>query len=242
VYTITNTFERTKVLKLEAHWDRLEDSARREGIPLRLDRARLQAALRHMIEEADYGNVRFRVTVSREQPECLILSCEPFNPLAPSVFEKGVRVALVQDTARHNPEAKTTDWQINRQAIEAALPPDVFTGILVSGDGELLEGLSSNFYAILGGELWTAGTSVLPGIAQLIVLDVAPAVLPVRREAPRLADLPRYNEAFLTSASRGIVPIVQIDTTVIRAGTPGPLTCELRARYLAWAAAHMEEL
>jgi branched-chain amino acid aminotransferase len=242
VYTITNTFGRTKVLKLDAHWNRLEDSARREGIPLRLDRPRLQAALRQLIEEADYGDVRFRVTVPASDPTCLILSCEPFKPLAPAVYQQGVRVVLVQDLARENPEAKTTDWQINRQAIEAALPNGVFTGILVSDEGELLEGLSSNFYAIVDGTLWTAGGGVLPGIAQLIVLEVAPDVLPVRRDAPRLADLPRFAEAFLTSASRGIVPIVQINDTVLGEGAPGPLTQTLRARYQAWAAAHMEEL
>ena len=242
VYTITNTFERTKVLKPDAHWNRLEDSARREGIPLRLDRPRLQAALRQLIEEADYGDVRFRVTVPHATPDHLILSCEPFKPLAPAVYEMGVYVVLVQDLARENPEAKTTEWQVDRQVIEAALPKDVFTGILVSGDGELLEGLSSNFYAILDGELWTAGGGVLPGIAQLIVLEVAPDVLPVRRDAPSVADVPRFAEAFLTSASRGIVPIVRIDDTVPGDGAPGPLTRELRARYLAWAAAHVEEL
>lgn len=242
VYTITNTFERTKVLKLDAHWDRLEDSAQREGIPLHLDRPRLQAGLRQLIEEAGYGDVRFRVTVPRANSERLILSCEPFKPLAPSVFEHGVRVVLVLDTARHNPEAKTTDWQINRQAIEAALPSDVFTGILVSDEGELLEGLSSNFYAILDGVLWTAAEGVLPGIAQLIVLEIAPDVLPIRRDAPLESDLPRMAEAFVTSASRGIVPVVQIDDVTLGDGTPGPFTRALRDRYLDWTRKHLEEL
>ena len=242
VYTITNTFERTKVLKIDAHLNRLEDSARREGIPLALDRPRLRAALRQLIEEADYGDVRFRVTVPRADPSRLILSCEPFHRLPASVYEQGVRVVLIHGAARHNPAAKTSGWMVDRQAIEAALPEGVFTGILVGEHGELLEGLSSNFYAILDGELWTAGGGVLPGIAQQIVLEAAPGVLPVRREAPLAADLPRLAEAFLTSASRGIVPIVQIDDAVLGDGQPGPLTRDLRERYLAWAAVHMEGL
>jgi len=242
VYTITNTFERTKVLKMDAHLNRLEDSARREGISLALDRSRLRAALRQLIEEAGYGDVRFRVTVPRADPAHLILSCEPFKPLAAAVYEQGVRVVLIHGAARHNPAAKTSEWMLDRQAIERNLPEGVFTGILVGEHGELLEGLSSNFYAILDGELWTAGGGVLPGIAQQIVLTVAEGVLPVRRDAPLAADVPRMAEAFLTSASRGIVPIVQIDDAVLGDGQPGPLTRALRDRYLAWAAAHMEEL
>ncbi|HYO88111.1 MAG TPA: aminotransferase class IV [Candidatus Limnocylindrales bacterium] len=242
VYTITNTFERTKVLKINAHLDRLEDSARREGIVLRLDRVRLRAAVRQLIEAADYGDVRFRITVSKSDPIRFILSCEPFRTLPAVVFEQGVRVVLVHDAARHNPEAKTTGWMMDRQAIEESLPKDIFTGVLVGDGGELLEGLSSNFYAILDGHLWTAGGGVLPGIAQQIVLEVAPAVLPVRREPVHATDIPRLSEAFVTSASRGIVPVVQIDDAVLGNGAPGPLTRKLRERYLAWAEANLEEL
>lgn len=242
VYTISNTFEGTKALRLNAHLNRLEDSARQEGIPLALDRPRLRAALRQLINEAGYGDVRFRITVPGTDPTVLILSCEPFRPLPTATYEQGVRVVLIHGTTRHNPDAKTTDWMLDRQAIEASLPSGVFTGILVGDYGELLEGLSSNFYAIVDGELWTAGAGVLPGIARQIVLEVAPGVLPVRREAPLTADMQRMTEAFLTSASRGIVPIVQIDERILGAGTPGPLTHVLRERYQAWANAHLEEM
>ncbi|MBE0689304.1 MAG: hypothetical protein IH587_04185 [Anaerolineae bacterium] len=59
VYTITNTYARTKVLKIDAHFDRMEDSARRAGMALTLDRGRLRAALREMIVDAGFGDVRF---------------------------------------------------------------------------------------------------------------------------------------------------------------------------------------
>jgi branched-subunit amino acid aminotransferase/4-amino-4-deoxychorismate lyase len=52
VYTVTNTYETTKVLKFGAHLDRLEDSARREQVPLKLNRAVLRAALRSMMLQA----------------------------------------------------------------------------------------------------------------------------------------------------------------------------------------------
>lgn len=242
VYTITNTYHTTQVLKLDAHLDRLEDSARRAGIPLALDRARLRAALRSMIEEAGYGDVRFRVTVPKEQPDTLILSIEPFKPLAAEVIAHGVRCATVKDAARHDPAAKTTDWMHDRGAIEGALPPGVYTGLLLGENGAILEGLSSNFYAVLNSELRTAGAGVLPGIAQQIVFEVAPRVLPLRKEAVTVADVPHLTEAFITSSSRGVVPVIEIDGVPVGDGLPGAQTMAIRHEYVKWMESHLEEL
>src|SRR5215813_11137984 len=69
VYTVTNTYNTIQALKLDAHLNRLEDSARRENIPLALDRRMLRAALREMITQSGFGDVRFRITVPRTQPD-----------------------------------------------------------------------------------------------------------------------------------------------------------------------------
>jgi branched-chain amino acid aminotransferase len=242
VYTITNTYHTFQVLKLDAHLDRLENSARLAGIPLELDRSRLRTALRQMITESNYGDVRFRVTVPKAPPGCLILSIEPFAPPAPEVYTAGVRCVTIADAARHNPAAKTTDWMQDRAAVEKTLPPGIYTGLLLSKTGDILEGISSNFYAILRGELCTAGTGVLPGIAQQIVFEIAPEILPLRRAAVNVIDIPRLEEAFITSSSRGIIPVIAIDGITIGSGKPGAKTLALRERYAAWVNAHLEEL
>ena len=92
------------------------------------------------------------------------------------------------------------------------------------------------------GELRTAGKDVLPGIAQQIVFEVAPEVVPVRRDAVNVVDIPRLEEAFVTSSSRGIIPVVAIDGVTIGSGKPGVKTCALRERYAAWVDAHLEDL
>lgn len=242
IYTVTNTFEGNKVLKFDAHLDRMEDSARRAAIPLMLDRARLRAALREMIALANFGDVRFRVTVPHAQPDHFILSLEPFQPLSPEFLAQGARVVTAPNSARQNAAAKTTDWMHRRQSIAESLPPGIYDAILLNDAGDLLEGLSSNFYAILGDELRTAGEGVLPGIAQQVVFEIAPALLPVRQEAANIRDLLSIAEAFITSSSRGIVPVVEIDGHRLGDGTPGPRTGALRGRYLAWMQAHLEVL
>lgn len=242
VYTITNTYPSLQALKLDAHLTRLEDSARREGIPLTLDRARLRAALRQLIEASGYGVVRFRITIARETPDEPILSVEPFHPLAPEVYTRGIRCITVTGRHRENPAAKTTGWMTQRRDVQEGLPDGVTEGILVSDDGLLLEGLSSNFYAIVNGVLHTAGEGVLPGIGRQGVYEVAPPIVPLSLEPVRAADIAHLDEAFITSASRGIVPVVEIDGVTIGDGIPGPTTRALRAAYGAWVQTNLEDI
>jgi len=240
VYTITNTYDTFKVLKFDAHLDRLEDSARREDIPLQLDRQKLRVALRDMIARSNFGDVRFRITVPRDQPDHLILSVEPFQPPSSAVYEKGVCCVTLPDSARHNAAAKTTGWMHDREGYK--LPEGIYTGLLLDAEGFILEGLSSNFYAVLDGQLRTAGEGVLAGIAQQIVFAVAPDVLPLCKVAVHKDDIPRLGEAFITSSSRGIVPVIEIDSVPMGDGAPGPFTGQLRGRYAAWVENHLEEL
>lgn len=240
IYTVTNTYNTTQVLKFDSHLDRMEDSARREGIPLHLDRKRLRTGLRQIILESGFGDVRFRVTVPRAQPDTFVLSIEPFTPPSEALISTGVRCITAPGMMRHNPAAKTNDWVQNRS--QFILPTGIYEGLLVSHAGEILEGFSSNFYAVLDGELRTAGEGVLPGIAQQIVFAVAPGILILRKDAVKLTDVPHLSEAFITSSSRGVVPVVEIDQTKIGDGKPGSQTLAIRQAYNAWVKQHLEEL
>jgi branched-chain amino acid aminotransferase len=195
-----------------------------------------------MVDEAGFGNARFRINVPREQPDHIILTLEPFLPQPPEVYTDGVRCVTVPDSARPNPRAKYDRWEHDRRPITEALGENIYTALLLDSAGNILEGLSSNFYAIRDGELHTADEGVLPGVAQQIVFAVAPGILPVRKQAVNMRNLPHLDEAFITSSSRGIVPVVEIDGQQIGQGKPGPLTQSLREAYLAWVEEHLEEL
>jgi branched-chain amino acid aminotransferase len=242
VYTLANTFNTYDTLKLDAHFDRLEDSARRANIPLKLDRDAVRYSLRMLIQAAHYGDVRFRVTVPRATPDRLLLSIEPFTPLAPTIIEQGVRCITAADSAREAAEAKTTHWMHARTKLTAAMPAGIYDTFLLDKAGYLLEGLAANFYGIRNGELRTAGIGVLKGISQQIVLEIAPAIMPVKMEAVHISELQQLSEAFLTSSSRGIIPVVEIDGIRIGDGIPGSYTKQLRAAYQAWLENHLVPL
>lgn len=241
VYTVARTFHGDRALLLDAHLDRLEESARLVDIPLKLDRARLRAALRDLLHEANYPDAKFRITIPRENPECIYLALEPFQPVPQSVQEQGAS-AITVPMVRSNPVAKTTDWMTIRRPAYDSLPPGVYEGILVSSDGRLLEGLSSNFYAVLDGTLYTAGDGVLKGITRRAILSIAPAIVPVKLEALHIDDLPRISEALLTSSGRGVVPITIINGQPVGSGQIGPIVAALRDQYDEWTEAQSEPI
>lgn len=264
VYEVDRTYPGLRILEFDAHLDRLEASARREGMALAIDRPRLRAVLRGLVRralgdeqdvgdeqalgdeatlgdgavlasEAELGSVRFLVRAPFGRPDELEIVIEPFRPPDPALYVSGVVCATMAGARRAHPEAKTSAWMTDRTAF--ALPTGTYEGLLVSADDEILEGATSNFYAIVGGELRTAGAGVLPGIARRIVLAVAPGILPVRLEPVRRDELARVEEAFLTSSSRAVLPIAEIDGLAI--GGRGPLTERIASAYDAWVETHL---
>lgn len=241
VYTITRTYQRDKALLLDAHLDRLEESARLENIPLTLDRPALRAALRTLIQGTDNPDSRFRITAPRHDPSRLYLALEALKPVPDKLRQEGVQCAT-SPAKRHNPSAKTTAWMSQRQAATANLGSEIYEALLTDDEGYILEGTSSNFYAIREGKLYTANAGILNGISRRALLEVVEEVLPVVLNPVGGGEIPRLQEAFLTSSSRGVLAIVAIDGQTIGDGQPGHFTRQLSERYDAWTDAHLEPI
>ena len=241
VYTVSNTYSRTKTLLFDAHLDRLEDSARRQGFAVGYDRKRLRQALRMMIEESGFDDARFRLSVSAQAPDEALLSIEPFQAPASEWIQSGVR-CITSHAARHNPSAKSSEWMHRRRALEAARPAGIFETFLLDRSGRLLEGASSNVYVILDDTLLTAAGGILAGVSRTILLAVCETIVPLRLEAPNIADIARFSEVFLSSSSRGLIPVVELDGEAIGDGRVGATTLALRSAYQAWVDANLEEL
>ncbi len=77
VYTVTRTYPRVRAVLLDAHLDRLEESARLEGIPVSFDRERIRRGLRQLLEDKDHKQTRVRLTVTRSNVNGVILALEP---------------------------------------------------------------------------------------------------------------------------------------------------------------------
>ena len=241
IYTVARTYYATNTVLLDAHLDRLEESAELESIPLQLNRASLREALRDTLVAGGYKDARFRITISRNNPNQILLTAEPLQEVPIEILTEGADVATHCIT-RPNPRAKSNAWLSLRAEASKSLPEHVYEGIVCNSRGELLEGFSSNFYAVKNEKLWTAGDQVLFGITRKIILDITDDLLPHHLYPVTIEDLPSIHEAFLSSSSRGVVPIVKIDGIVIGEGIPGPYTLGISQRYNSWVEENLEPI
>lgn len=225
-YTTLRTYAGYKALRFSDHIRRLEETARLAGQAVQLDEGSLRMALRGLLIGCPKGqDVRIRVTLDLERtPGDIYFTVEPLVVPSPRAYQEGVCV-ITCDLQRQLPKAKLTRFIDRSAPLRSSLPPDVNEAIMLDAGGRFLEGLSSNFFAVLEGVVWTAEQGVLSGITRSLVIECARrAGLPLCLEPPRLDDLPAFNEAFITSSSRGLLPVRQIDQTEIGKTCPGPVT------------------
>lgn len=239
-YSVFRLYPGRRVLRLDQHLARMRRSAAMLGVPFPHDNAWLRRAIRRAVEASGLEMPRVRITVPYDAPESAVILLEPFSPPPPEVYKTGVRVALA-DTPRTMPGAKDSRFIEQRAQLRAA-DPDAYEVLLCDASGRILEGTGSNFYAVLDGKLRTAGEGMLEGIARHLLLEAAPAILPVVLEPVTRDDLPQVTEAMMTSSSRGVVPITRIGDQPIGDGVPGPFTHRLGAAYDAHVETELESL
>jgi branched-subunit amino acid aminotransferase/4-amino-4-deoxychorismate lyase len=169
------------------------------------------------------------------------VSLEPFQPLPAALYEEGV-AARTLPIHRDNPHSKDTRFIATADRAYRDLPPGVHEGLIVAEDGSILEGLSSNFFAVLEGRLRTEEARVLLGVTRALVLEIAQKHLPIDLIAVRRRELPASSESFITSVSREILPVVEIDGERIGEGRPGPRTKALREGLAALVEREAEEI
>lgn len=118
----------------------------------------------------------------------------------------------VRGTPRSNALAKDSAWVRQRQALQDTKPADVNEILLVEPDGGVLEGMASNFFAVVDGAVQTAGEGVLQGTVRSVALLVAEREgIPVVLKAPKLQDVARWEGAFISSTSRLVLPIDELE-------------------------------
>jgi branched-chain amino acid aminotransferase len=231
------------------HLDRLERSAMRIGLRVP-PRADIERAIADTVEAAGNVESRVRVVLTRGSGKLdldpasvddtqLVVIVFPLGPPSPEMYAKGVTVAIVSIT-RNSPSAidpavKSGNYLNNVLALgEARRRMGAYEAILCGADGSVAEGSTSNVFTVVAGEVRTPPLEVgiLDGITRAKVLDLC------RKGGLRLVetrifpdDLRAAEEVFITSATRGVLPVTRVDDRAIGAGTPGPLTKKLMALY-----------
>lgn len=226
-YTSLRTYGGSRVLRLRQHVARLEVSLALQGRPASLSEEAARHALAAALRACGHAESRIRITFA---PPRLFVSVEPFTPLPDSLYREGAWCVTLP-LQRDNPHAKDTRFIVTAGEAYARLPPGVHEGLLATETGEVLEGLSSNFFAVAEGVLRTEAERVLEGVTRSQVLELARGLVTVAFSPIRTGEVPALEEAFITSASRGVLPVVRIDGAAVGSGSPGPITRDLMRRF-----------
>ena len=231
------------------HLDRLERSAQRIGLRVP-PRPEIENAVADTVAAAGNPETRVRVMLTRgvgkldldpasSDDTRLVVIAFPLGAPTPDMLEKGVAVAIVSVT-RNSPRAidpavKSGNYLNNVLALgEARRTSGAYEAILCAADGSVAEGASSNVFAIVGGAVWTPPPEVgiLDGITRAKVLELARgAGIEVVERRIQPDELRGADEAFLTSATRGVLPVTTVDGRALGDGRPGPVTRRLMAFY-----------
>jgi branched-chain amino acid aminotransferase len=253
VYETLRTYHGLPFL-FDRHVRRLRNSAQMLDLPVPLSDAALEARCRDTMAAANLGGgpgseAYIRIMLTRGVGE---LSYDPAACSEPTVvvivrrhvdppfeaYDRGVRVALVSIVRNHpgtvNPLIKSNNLINNALAMHEAARANAFEGVMRNYRGELAECTQSNLFIVRDGTALTPPleSGLLPGITREFLFEIAASVgVPCKESVLHDDDLTGADEAFLTSTTREIVPIVNVDGTPIAAGTPGPLTRRLLSAF-----------
>jgi branched-chain amino acid aminotransferase len=237
VYTALRTFDHNKFLCLQEHIERTKRSMALLGWDYQLDEPLLRRALHEICSTSPFPEMRVRLDVLAEPAAALgvdsrlLVAVMLFTPPDPALYERGVAVGIARELSRQNPLVKAADFAVRRRRYPVGQTA-VYEHLLMDEDGRLLEGTSSNFYAVKDGRVYTAGEGVLEGVTRRIVLELLPALdIPVTMQGVTLAEVAALDEAFLSGSSRAILPVVDIDGHPIGSGRPGAIGRRLLLAY-----------
>ncbi|MCA2001056.1 MAG: aminotransferase class IV [Chloroflexi bacterium] len=229
----------TKVLGLQAHLQRLYAPAAESGLKPSVDEAALRVRLAELAKLNLPKESRIRLILTRTDGT-VYAGVQPFEPLPDSIYQNGAHV-VTSNVSRSNPRIKGTDF-IAKSAEQRKLVKGGVFEVLLTRNGKILEGMTSNFYVIRNdATLITARSGILLGVTRRAVLRLARGEgMSIEYRAPEVGG--KFDEAFLTSSSRGIVPIVSIDNQAVGRGSVGKWTKRLMKAYREYVERKAEEI
>jgi branched-chain amino acid aminotransferase len=234
----------TKVLGLQAHLDRLFVPAKAMRLKPAVDENTLRTRIAEIVQANLPNESRVRLILTKDAGR-LYIAFQPFIAPPQEIYENGVHV-ITSDVSRSDPRIKGTDF-ISKSAEQRKLVTGDVYEILLVHNGKILEGMTSNFYAVKVAQdssratLITARSGILLGVTRRAVLRLARGEgMSIQYRAPRVGE--NFDEAFLTSSSRGVVPIVKIDNQPVGQGRVGDWAKTLRKAYQAYVEERSEEI
>lgn len=256
IYEVTRSYGRI-FFQIEPHVERLFRSAEWIGMDLGKTQTQMIEHIYNIYKKADLDDAYMRIQISRgdgpigmsknlvKKPNEVII-IYPFVQIDKKYFDEGAKI-FVTERLRNSkkaldPNIKSGNYLNNVLAYNEGEKEGAFETFMLNSQGMVTEGTTSNIFMIKGNSLITPPENydILVGITRRIVMDIADNVgLKVEEKGFDLKTLQGADEVFLTSSTREIVPIKDVNGKSFKA-TGFEKTRKLINEYKAYTNRYLE--
>ncbi len=232
------------LFRLDEHIKRLTDNLKAVRINNPLSTSQWQEVIAELVARNGGGDQSIYLQVTRgvavrdhafpvDVPVTLFLMANPLKAISDEVYKNGVAAVTAEDIRWKYCHIKSISLLGHVMLRQQALDQNAAEAILIR-DGKITEGAASNVFIVKNGELITPPKSdyLLPGITRDLILELAESHdIPFKETEFTLKVLNEADEIWLTSSTKEILPVTQLDGSAVGCGSPGALWLRMIALY-----------
>jgi len=238
-----------RVFRLDAHLDRLWDSARAISLEIPLTKDVVAKAVNDTLAANKLVDGYVRLLVTRgagslgldpnrtKNPQVIVIA-DTISLYPQEFYDKGLRIVTAATQRVHSaalsPRIKSLNYLNNIMAKLEGLQAGCVEALMLNHKGEVAECTGDNVFVVRSGRLLTPppDAGILEGITRGAVMELAHAAGIDCREATLTRyDLYTSDECFLTGTAAEVIPVVEIDGRKVGSGMPGPITSRLTTEF-----------
>ena len=236
VYELISVLNK-KIIDLDQHLNRLKVSLRKVKIKYKLSKKKFEETINKLIKLNSIFNGYIYIQITRGVAERKHEFPEKYHPttiiftkhlkINKNIYEKGVKIITIPDIRWLRRDIKTTSLLPNVLSKQLAVEKNAFESWLID-DGNITEGSASNAWIIKNSNTIVthpANNKILKGVTRDTIIKILKKNSFNIKEKPfNLIEAKNAKEAFLTSSTLSVLPVVKIDNYNISKGKPGDIT------------------
>jgi branched-chain amino acid aminotransferase len=222
---------------MEDHLDRFFCSAAGLGLTVDIEKERIRLLVRELIDRNKMGFSGIKLTLTGGYSPggyeiispIFFITQHTLQPRPAEMVEQGIRL-MTHEHMRELPQVKSINY-ITGLMLQKKLAAAGVSDVLYHKNNEVTELPRSTFFIVTHDNVIATPTkNILAGVTRKKVLELAGQRYQTAETAITLNDIRNAREAFITSTSRQVQPVVQIDGMIIGNGKPGPIAKDLDAQ------------
>ncbi len=238
-----------KPFMLKEHIDRFFNSLK----ILKLKPVKTRSEIAHIVYEGlkknNFGNTYIKIIqtggmsndgVTPNGRHSFIIMFSPATVYPSSYFEKGIKL-ITTPMGRIYPSAKSLNYMAGVMAMRRAKKEKAVEALYIDSR-YIYECVTTNFFSVMKGALITTRHNILRGITRKATFEIAKKLnIPVLERDLLVKEIPHFEEAFITTSTKEVMPVIKIDKIRIGSGKPGPITQSIMTSFKTYVRSHTQQ-